>query len=307
MLKKVRLLLEMIRFSHTLFALPFAMLAAVMAWATPSASGESAKFEWLQLLGVLLCMVGARSAGMAFNRLVDRHIDAENPRTAARHLPAGQLTVGAVSFFIAASLGLFFLGTLCFLPNWLPLALAIPVLAIVFGYSYTKRFTSLAHFWLGAALSLAPLAAWIAIRGEFVLEQPTDLWPPLVVSLAVMFWVAGFDIVYACQDQAFDVQADLKSVPSRLGTKNALRVAAACHAVMIGLLLFLPYSHWLGGPAIDLGWIYYVGLLPIIVLLIYEHLLVSHDDLTKVNVAFFNINAVVSIGLFLLVSLDLWV
>ena len=195
----------MIRFSHTIFALPFALLAAVMAWVAPVTGDAKIEFNWLHLVAIIICMVGARSAAMAFNRLVDRFIDAENPRTAQRHLPAGKLSVKSVWLFTVFSSLMFFLGNALFLPNYLPLVLAVPVLLILFGYSYTKRFTALAHFWLGLALMLAPICAWIAIRGLVVIENPEDLAPAVVLGMAVLFWVAGFDMIYACQDYDYDL------------------------------------------------------------------------------------------------------
>ncbi|MGD9636247.1 MAG: UbiA-like polyprenyltransferase, partial [Pirellulales bacterium] len=233
MLRTIRYFLELIRFSHTIFALPFALLAAVMAW-------QLAPFRWQQLLGILLSMATARSFAMAANRLADRKLDAANPRTAGRHLPAGILSVASVAAFAAASAMGFVAATLLFLPNRLPLYLSVPVLAFLAGYSYTKRFTSLAHFWLGAALALSPVAAWIAIRGDAVLAEPADLLPPLVLGGAVLSWVAGFDIIYACQDYESDAKAKLHSVPVRLGVSGALRLAAACHVVTIAFLAALP-------------------------------------------------------------------
>jgi 4-hydroxybenzoate polyprenyltransferase len=302
MLRTIRHLLEMIRFSHTLFALPFALLAAVMAWTTPL-PGETGppQFHWQQVLGILLCMVGARSAAMAFNRLADRRIDAENPRTKMRHIPAGHLSATSVTLFTLASSTLFIAATLLFLPNWLPLALSLPVLLFLFGYSYTKRFTSLAHFWLGAALMLAPVSAWIAIRGPVLLAHPGDLVPALVLGGAVLAWVAGFDIIYACQDVEFDRQSRLKSVPASLGVVGALRLAAVCHLVTLVLLALLP---WLC-PQVQLGWIYGLGIAAVALLLVYEHALVRPDDLTRVNAAFFNVNVVISVGLFAVGTLDL--
>jgi 4-hydroxybenzoate polyprenyltransferase len=295
MLRLVRRLLEMIRFSHTLFALPFALLSAVLAWHT-----KEEGFSWLELLGILLCLVFARSTAMAFNRLADRHFDAGNPRTSQRHLPSGQLSVTAVwSFTLVCGLG--FLGsTLLFLvsrpPNPWPVYLAAPVLVFICAYSVTKRFTALAHFWLGASLLLAPVAAWIAIRG---LES---LAIPFVLGLAVCFWVAGFDIIYACQDVEHDRRARLRSVPASLGVRKALRVALLCHLVMIGLLVAF---YWVAAPL--LGWVYLCGIATVAVLLIYEHSLVRPDDLARVNQAFFQVNAVISIGLFLIVLLQLCV
>jgi len=306
MFDKLKKLLEMIRFSHTIFALPFALLAALMAWAAPAVEGTTG-FKWIHLIGILVCMVGARSAAMAFNRLVDRFIDAENPRTAKRHLPAGELSVTSVVAFTISSTLVFIAGTCFFLPNYLPLAVSIPVIGVLFGYSYTKRFTSLAHFWLGIALMLSPVCAWLAIRGLVVVENPADLLPALVLGLAVMFWVAGFDMIYACQDFEYDKDKKLNSIPVRLGVKGALRLAAICHAIMIGLLLLLPLVELWGGPELGLGAVYWTTVVVVALLLIYEHSIVRPDDLTRVNVAFFNVNAIVSVGLLLAGALDLLV
>jgi 4-hydroxybenzoate polyprenyltransferase len=253
-------------------------------------------FRWRDLGGVLLCMAFARSAAMAYNRLADRRIDAANPRTAGRHLPAGLLSAPAVWAFFAMCVVGFFAATLLFLPNPWPLWLAGPVLVFICGYSLTKRFTALAHFWLGASLMLAPVAAWIAIRG------PEGLATPVVLGLAVLFWVAGFDILYACQDVDFDRAARLRSVPAALGVPGALRLAAACHAAMIACLLLL---FLIARP--PLGRVYLSGVLAVAGLLIYEHWLVRPADLSRINRAFFQVNGVISIGLFLLVVLDLWV
>ncbi|MFM7070357.1 MAG: UbiA-like polyprenyltransferase [Planctomycetota bacterium] len=301
MLTQVRHLLELIRFSHTIFALPFALLAAVMAWTTPSASGSGPTFRWTHLVGIIVCMVGARSAAMAFNRLVDRHLDAANPRTKSRHLPAGLLTAASVAWFIVASGAVFFAGTWLFLPNRLPLILSVPVLLFLLGYSYAKRFTSLAHFWLGAALMMAPVSAWIALRGEVLLAAPLDALPAVLLGAAVLLWVAGFDIIYACQDHGYDTRAKLRSVPARLGIPVSLKLAAACHAGMLVVLVGLPFLC----PSVPLGWLYGSGIAAVATLLIVEHRLVRPDDLTRVNIAFFHVNAVVSIGLFVIGSIDL--
>ena len=224
---------------------------------------------------------------------------AANPRTATRHLPAGVLSVRRVAIFtLWSSLG-FIASTCLFLPNPLPLYLAFPVLAFLFAYSYTKRFTMLAHFWLGAALMLAPISAWLAIRGDIVLQTPLDLVPALLLGAGVLLWVAGFDMIYACQDTDFDQATRLYSIPARIGVVAALRLAALCHLGMVLLLMALPCF------MSQLGWIYWSGLLAVALLLVYEHSLVRPDDLTRVNVAFFQVNAVVSIGLFVVVSLDL--
>ncbi|MEX0610699.1 MAG: UbiA-like polyprenyltransferase [Pirellulales bacterium] len=292
MIKTARNLLELIRFSHTLFALPFALLAALMAWRLTA-------FRWQDLAGIVLCMATARSFAMSFNRLADRRLDAENPRTAGRHLPAGILSSGQVAAFAAVSAAGFILSTLLFLPNRLPLVFSLPVLVLLAGYSYAKRFTSLAHFWLGTALALSPVAAWIAIRGEVVLADPADLLPPLVLGGAVLTWVAGFDIIYACQDYDADRKAELYSVPVRHGIPRALRLSAVCHLATIILLACLPLVYPL------FGWVYWTGVAAIAVLLAYEHVLVRPDDLSRVNAAFFNVNAIISLGLFAVGSIDL--
>jgi 4-hydroxybenzoate polyprenyltransferase len=299
MWRRLAHILEMIRFSHTLFALPFALLAAVMAWNIGARSVPPVAWRWQELAGIVLCMVTARSASMAFNRIADRRLDAGNPRTRARHIPAGILSVASVVAFAAACSGGFVASTLLFLPNRLPIYLAVPVLGFLLAYSFTKRFTAAAHFWLGAALALAPVCAWIAIRGRQVLENPADLSPALVLGAAVLLWVAGFDIIYACQDVDFDRQAGLHSVPARIGVAAALRLAALCHLGMVLVLAALPWVY----P--QLGWIYGAGIGAVAALLAYEHYLVRPDDLARVNVAFFQVNAVVSMGLFVVGSLDL--
>ena len=308
MFETIRKMLEMIRFSHTVFALPFALLAAAMAWAAPVPEGFSVGFRVLDLVGILICMVGARSAGMAFNRLADRFIDAENPRTANRHLPAGQLSVASVVAFTVISTLVFIGGTCLFLPNYMPLAVSVPVLGVLFGYSYTKRFTSLAHFWLGLALMLSPVCAWLAVRGLVVVANPIDILPATVLGLAILFWVAGFDIIYACQDFEYDRQKQLNSVPVRLGVPGALRLASFCHAITVLALICLPFAEKLGSPALGFGWLYWLTVALVAGLLAYEHAIVSAKDLTKVNIAFFNVNAVISIGLFIAGTIDLfWV
>lgn len=291
-----RRMLEMIRFSHTVFALPFALLSAVMAWQMPGT-----EFQWRHLVGIVLCMVTGRSVAMAVNRLADRRIDADNPRTQGRHLPSGTLTVAGVTSFVVLMAVAFVASTALFWPNWLPLALSLPVLIFLCGYSWTKRFTWGAHYWLGTALMLAPICAWIALRGELVLARPADILPAVALGLAVLLWVSGFDILYACQDYEFDRRAGLRSVPVRFGIPTALRIAAAGHLGMVILLGCLPSL----SPELDWGWIYYTSVAAIAVLLAIEHYLVSPRDLTRVNVAFFHINAVVSLGLLATGALDL--
>jgi 4-hydroxybenzoate polyprenyltransferase len=296
----VRHVLEMIRFSHTVFALPFALLAAVMAWHLNAISTPPVAFRWQQLLGILLCMVAARSAAMAFNRLADQRIDAENPRTASRHLPAGILSMGTVVAFTLVSCVVFITSTLLFFPNRLPLFLAVPVLLFLFAYSYTKRFTWLSHAWLGAALMLAPVCAWIALRGQFVASDVADLLPAIVLGLAVLLWVTGFDVIYACQDAQFDRDAGLNSIPSRFGVPGALKIAACLHFTTLVALAALPFVF----PAF--GWLYGCGWAAVAGLLVYEHWVVRADDLSRVNIAFFNVNAILSIGLLIVGLLDVF-
>jgi 4-hydroxybenzoate polyprenyltransferase len=280
-------LLGLVKFSHTLFALPFALFGAALA-ARGTDGWHGRPRDWL---GILLCMATARSAAMAFNRLVDRRIDALNPRTAARHIPSGRLSARSVAlFWVVCCLG-FVAATLLFLPNRWPLILSVPVLAWLCGYSFAKRFTSLAHVWLGSALMLAPVAAWIALRGDLQ-------WPPVLLGLAVLFWVSGFDVIYACQDVEFDRKYGLYSLPRRLGVRNALRVAALSHLLMIVCLVGL-------GLSVPLGKVYFGGVAGIAALLVYEHALVRPDDLSRVNVAFFQVNIVISLGLLAVGVIDL--
>lgn len=283
-------LLELIRFSHTLFALPFALLSAAIAWRLNLRDGGTIRPQ--ELAGILLCMVFARSAAMAFNRLVDRGIDAGNPRTAGRHIPAGLLSVGTVTSFLIACAVCFVGSTLLFLPNRWPLWLSAPVLLFLCGYSYAKRFTRWCHYWLGAALMLSPIAAWIALRGEVA-------WPPVWLGLAVFFWVGGFDIIYACQDVEFDRERGLFSLPARIGVPQALRMAMVSHGLMLVCLGALWFSAGLGP-------VFLAGIVGVALLLAYEHSLVKPNDLGRVNLAFFHVNAVVSVGLLFLGLADLW-
>src|SRR5262249_29930206 len=235
MLARIRLLMELIRFSHTIFALPFALSSAALAWRDKWRERPFSVREFLlDLVGILLCMVFARSTAMAFNRIADRKHDADNPRTAMRHLPAGKISLEAVWLFTVACAVGFVASTLTFLlssENWQPLVYSVPTLLFICAYSFTKRFTILAHFWLGASLLLAPVAAWVAVRGF------SHMVTPSLLGFSVMFWVAGFDILYACQDVEFDRKARLSSVPARFGIRASLRIALVCHLVML-LLLF---------------------------------------------------------------------
>lgn len=295
--------LELIRFSHTLFALPFAFLSAAMAFKLNLLENPPLYPKVLDFIGILLCMVFARSAAMGFNRWADQKIDAQNPRTAMRHIPAGKISsVKALRFVIFCSLA-FILSTLLFLPNRIPIFASLPVLLFLFGYSYTKRWTVAAHFWLGAALMLAPMAAWIVVR-------PT-IWPipwaPIVLGLAVLFWSAGFDLIYACQDAGIDAQNGLFSIPGKYGVSVTFRIAAVCHALamllFIGLYcIYAPFSKLFG-----------VGIAAVALILLAEHCLAAPKknkevDLFRINIAFFHMNAVISLLLLTvgLVDLFLW-
>ena len=274
--------LEMIRFSHTVFALPFALMGAVLA-AGGVPPGE--KLWW-----ILVAMVGARSGAMGFNRIADRRLDGLNPRTADRALPRGQITLAAAAAFVACSFGLLLvaawkLNPLCF-------ALAPLATLWVCGYSYTKRFTTLSHVVLGLSLALAPIGAWVAVRGEIGA-------PALLLGLGVLFWVAGFDILYAFQDVDFDRRAGLFSIPAWLGTAKGLIIAGIFHALTVCCLALLI-------PLLRLGSVYGFGLVCAAILLLYEHRLVHRHGLSKLDVAFFNVNGVLSIGLLLATVGDLF-
>lgn len=262
----------MIKFEHTLFALPFAFLGAILA-----AEGLP---TWWQLLWITVAMVGARSAAMTFNRIVDRDIDAANPRTAAREIPTGKLSVSFAWTFLYASIGLFLLAS--YLLNWLTFALSPVALIFVLGYSYAKRYTAFAHIFLGVALSIAPSAAWIAVRGSLVDEVP------LLLSLLVLMWTAGFDVLYACQDYEFDRRTGLRSIPARYGIRNSLRIARLFHFQAFIVLVLLYFAN---GP----DWLPLVGVITVGVLLIYQHSLIKSDDLSRMNAAFFTTNAFVSV------------
>jgi 4-hydroxybenzoate polyprenyltransferase len=274
--KRLRLTLDMIKFEHSVFALPFALTGALLAFRDGGyASAEiGGKLAW-----IVVAMVGARSAAMTFNRLVDAPMDGRNPRTKMRQLPAGMLSRGFAWGFVAAAAALFFVAAGALNP--LCLKLAPVALGIVFFYSFTKRFTAFSHLVLGFSLGIAPAAAWIAVRGAL---DPRILW----LSAAVMFWTAGFDVIYSCQDFEFDRAEGLFSVPRALGIARALHAAQALHALMIVCLLALVYTLHLGALAL-------AGVAAVVTLLLYEHSLVKADDLSRVNAAFFTMNGYVSV------------
>jgi 4-hydroxybenzoate polyprenyltransferase len=285
-LKRLRLTLEMIKFEHSVFALPFALTGALLAYRE---SGFALHGAWWTVLWIVVAMVGARSAAMAFNRLVDSEIDGRNPRTKIRHIPAGLLTRTFCWGFTASASALFLfaaweLNPLCF-------RLAPVALAIVLGYSFTKRFTHLSHIVLGFALGIAPAAAWIAVRGSL---DPRILW----LTAAVTFWTAGFDIIYSCQDYEFDCDLQLYSVPRWCGIGKALMIARALHILMIVSLLMLVWQLHLGALSI-------AGVAAIACLLIYEHGIVKADDLSRVNAAFFTMNGWVSVLFFVFWAADI--
>jgi 4-hydroxybenzoate polyprenyltransferase len=265
----------MVKFSHTLFALPFALAAAAIA-----ARGHGITVA--QVLAILVAMAGARTAAMGFNRIVDRKIDAKNPRTAGREIPTGRVSVVAATALTAASAAVFLgaaasLGPLC-------LRLSPIVLALVLGYSFTKRFTWLCHLFLGLAIGIAPTGAWIAVRGQ--LGAPA-LW----LTLAVATWIGGFDIFYALADRDFDRGAGIRSIPARFGVSAALAISAAAHLVTVVALIA---AGWAAG----LGIIYFLGVAAVVAILLYEHAIVRPSDLSRVDVAFFNLNGYVSVVYF---------
>jgi 4-hydroxybenzoate polyprenyltransferase len=275
---------QMIKLSHSIFAMPFALGAAVLA-------AQQVQVTWTQVALILVCLVLARSSAMGFNRLMDRDIDARNPRTAQREIPAGALSVPAAWGFTLGSAALFVLA--CALLGTPTLVLSPVALAIVWGYSLTKRFTALCHLVLGVALALAPSGVWIALTGSYGAV-------PLLLSLAVATWVAGFDMIYACQDASFDQENGLHSVPAALGVGGALAVSAILHLLTLILLLLVPMY-------VDLGWVYLAGVGLIGAVLAYEHWIVRPTDLSRVNKAFFDLNGWVSVLFFGFLTADVWV
>ena len=281
LLAKLSAIFTDIKIQHTVFALPFAVMSAFIA-----AGGlpETEKLGW-----IVMCMVGARSAAMAFNRIIDARFDAKNPRTQGRAIPSGQVDESSYwLFLIAFSLVFIFSAGML---NQLALYLSPLALIIIFFYSLTKRFTVYSHFWLGLAISIAPVGAWVAIREEISFVS-------LLLGTAVVFWLVGFDILYSCMDVEFDRENNLKSIPQRFGGENALRIAFVSHGLMILFLaVLLKFVD-------ELGILYSAGVIIVAGLLIYEHSLVRPDDLSKINIAFFNMNGVISIGLMFFVIAD---
>ncbi|HUI55033.1 MAG TPA: UbiA-like polyprenyltransferase [Bryobacteraceae bacterium] len=285
--KRLRLTLDMIKFEHSVFALPFALTGALLA---VREGGFDPAGVWGKLLWIVVAMVGARSAAMAFNRLIDADIDARNPRTRMRHLPAGLLSPGFTWAFVVAASVLFLFAA--YELNWMCLRLAPAALGVVFFYSYTKRFTSFSHLVLGFCLGIAPAAAWIAVRGSLDARI-------LLLTAAVTFWTAGFDVIYSCQDFDFDREEGLWSVPRAVGIAGALLAARLLHVLMVACLLLLVYLLHLGALAL-------AGVTAVVILLIYEHSLVKPHDLSRVNAAFFTMNGYVSVLFFLFWAADIF-
>ncbi len=283
--------LSLIKFSHTIFALPFAMLGFFIA-----VKETGTGIQWHLFVLVLLCMVFARSAAMAFNRFLDRDIDIKNPRTASREIPAGVISARSALVFVILN-SILFIATTWFI-NPLCFYLSPVALFVILGYSYTKRITSLCHFVLGLGLSLAPIGAYLAAGGGFDLI-------PLLYSFAVLFWVSGFDIIYSLQDEEFDKSLKLKSIPTYLGKKRALQLSNVLH--IICAILIVLSSYFLAERFPEFGWIHWLATLIFVSLLFYQHSLVKHDDLSKINLAFFTTNGVASLVFGLLVILDLFI
>jgi 4-hydroxybenzoate polyprenyltransferase len=286
-LRKIRIFLEMIKFEHTVFALPFAFMGAVLG----SVVTDDRLPTWPQIGWIVLAMVGARTAAMSLNRLIDRTIDKKNPRTAGRAIPAGLLSVGEVAIYIVISFALLIWAT----ANLNPLAMELLPIAVFFlvFYSYTKRFTWACHIVLGITLGLAPLGGWVAVTGSIT-------WASLVFFATIVFWSAGFDIIYACQDVDFDRKEGLYSIPSRFGIAGALWTARVFHIVTaVGLVALFFLTH--------LSWLYLIGLAIAYFILFYEHRLVSPNDLSRLNTAFFTMNGILSCVVFAFTFVDVLV
>ncbi|MEW6770819.1 MAG: UbiA-like polyprenyltransferase [Bacillota bacterium] len=281
--RKLTVFLAMIRFEHTVFALPFAYIGALLTERRLPAGHD--------LFWITVAMVGARTAAMSLNRLIDQEIDARNPRTANRALPRGLISRAEVWVYVILSFTL--LGVAAWQLSPLALKLFLPAVLILWFYSYTKRFTWACHFYLGLALGLAPVAAWVAITNGFALA-------PVLLGLGVLFWVAGFDIVYACMDYEFDRREGIFSLPARFGIAAALWVARACH-------LTAPVFFVLTGVVLGLGPLYFAGVAFAVAVLLYEHRLVRPGDLSRIGVAFFNMNGILSIGMFCFTLADILV
>ncbi len=294
-MRRVKDFLELIKFEHTIFALPFAYVGMLLAARAAFDAGRSSPWPtWREFLWITVAMAAARTLAMGVNRLVDRALDARNPRTAGRPLVTGRVMLSTAVAGTALSAGVLVFAAWRLGP--LPLLLLPGALVFLLGYSYTKRFTWLSHFILGFTDGLAPMGAWVAVRGS--LFAPAD-WPAWLLLAAVTLWIGGFDLIYACQDVEFDRTAGLHAIPARFGIAAALRLARLCHAAVVGLLALL-------GAGVGLAWPYWLAWAAIVGLLIYEHRLVRPDDLSRLNVAFFNVNGYISLTFFAGVLGALW-
>ena len=286
LVEKIRSYASLVRFSHTVFALPFAFASLVLAWPSHPITLRS-------ILWILVAMVGARTAAMGFNRLADRKFDALNPRTQSWELPKGTVKTWEAGLLTIVASIIFVLGA--YQLNWTCFVLSPVALAVIFFYSLTKRFTWASHLFLGVALSLAPIGAWLAVAGSAT--DLRELVIPLCLGLAVVFWLAGFDIIYSLQDREFDSAQGLHSIPVRFGVTGALRLSSLFHVCTIVFLILV-------GVAAKLGIIYWIGCLAVSLILLWEHRIVRPNDLSRVNRAFFDFNAYVSIGYFLITLAD---
>jgi len=301
-MKTVKNYLSLIKFSHTIFAMPFAMIgfflgvfaytSIVPGWHTLVIPSQyDWKSFWIKFILVILCMIFARSAAMAFNRYLDRSFDSKNPRTAIREIPAGILRANSVLLFTIVNCILFIITT--FLINRLCFYLSPVALLVVLGYSYTKRFTALCHLILGVGLSLAPIGAYLAVTGKFTLL-------PILFSLSVIFWVSGFDVIYALQDEDFDKSQKLYSIPARLGKSKALRVSEVLHVFCAACIIT-------AGFYAGFGWLYWIGVIVFTGMLIYQHSIVKPDDLRRINLAFMTTNGIASVVFAIFVIADLFI
>lgn len=283
--------LSLVKFAHTIFALPFALVGLLLGIQTMMTTGQEPENPyWLTAILVVFCMVFARNAAMAFNRLVDRSYDADNERTANREIPSGQISAQKAQLFIGVNVTLFILTT--YFINIVCLALSPVALAVILGYSYTKRFTALCHLVLGLGLALAPIGAYLAVTGVFA-------WAPVVLGIAVLTWVSGFDVMYALQDEQFDQAHNLHSIPTMLGRSRALAVSIALH-VLSGSMIIL-FGWLIGG-----GLIFWLGGGVFLGLLMYQHLIVSANDLSRINLAFFTTNGIASVLFSLFAMSEIW-
>ena len=277
---------KLIKFSHSIFALPFALSSVVLCY-----SYYPEQFTWFKLFWIVVAMITARSAAMGFNRYVDRELDARNPRTMNREIPKGVISPLQTLAFIIISIIIFIISAAQL--NDLALLLSPVALIVILGYSLTKRFTHFSHIFLGLGLGIAPLGAWIAITGQFDII-------PAVLALGVTFWVAGFDVIYSCQDYEFDVNNGMHSIPVWSGIRGALIMSKLFHFLAAVAFLFLGYYA-------QLHWIYFIGISAIVLLMIYENRLINENDFTKIDMAFFNLNGLISVSFFIIIAISAWI